>query len=129
MYDVVIIGAGVVGGMIARTLAKYDLKVCIVEKENDVAMGASKANSGIVHAGFDAAPGTLKAKLNVRGAELMPEVTKELGVKYRNNGSLVVGFSEEEKETMKELLARGEKNGVKDLQLLGREEKSEAKRS
>jgi len=122
MYDVVIIGAGVVGGMIARTLAKYELKVCIVEKENDVAMGASKANSGIVHAGFDAAPGTLKAKLNVRGAELMPKVTKELGVKYLNNGSLVVGFSEKEKETMKELLARGEKNGVKDLQLLGREE-------
>ena len=68
MYDVAIIGAGVVGGMIAKELAKYDLSICIIEKENDVAMGASKANSGIVHAGFDAKDGTLKAKLNVKGS-------------------------------------------------------------
>ena len=84
MFDVLIIGAGVVGGMIARTLSAYDLKICIVEKENDVAMGATKANSAIVHAGFDAKVGTLKAKFNVRGSELMPKVAEELGVKYEN---------------------------------------------
>ena len=66
MYDVAIIGAGVAGAMVARTLAKYNLRVCILEKENDVATGATKANSAIVHAGFDAKPGTLKAKLNVQ---------------------------------------------------------------
>ena len=85
MYDVVIIGAGVVGGMIARTLSAYELNICILEKENDVAMGATKANSAIVHAGFDAKEGSLKAKLNVQGSKLMKKVTDELGVKYKNN--------------------------------------------
>ena len=96
MYDVIIIGAGVIGGMIARALSAYELNVCITEKKNDVATGASCANSGIVHAGFDAIPGTLKAKMNVRGAELMPRGAKDLGVKYKNNGSLVIGFTEED---------------------------------
>ena len=81
MYDVAVIGAGVVGGMIARKLSSYNIKVCILEKESDVAMGATKANSAIVHAGFDAKEGSLKAKLNVKGSEMMPLVTKELGVK------------------------------------------------
>ena len=94
MFDVAIIGAGVVGGMIAKELAKYDLSICIIEKENDVAMGASKANSGIVHAGFDAKVGTLKAKLNVKGSKMMKEVCSLLGVKYKNNGSLVIGFND-----------------------------------
>lgn len=71
MYDVAIIGGGVVGGMLARALSAYKLKICILEKENDVAMGASKANSAIVHAGFDAETGSLKAKLNVKGSEMM----------------------------------------------------------
>lgn len=71
MYDVAIVGAGVVGGMLARTLAAYDLSICILEKENDVAMGATRANSGIVHAGYDAEEGSLKARLNVRGAEMI----------------------------------------------------------
>ena len=88
MYDVAIIGAGVVGGLLARTLSKYRLKVCILEKENDVAMGATKANSAIVHAGFDAKPGTLKAKLNVKGSLMMEKVAKELGVKYIKNGRI-----------------------------------------
>ena len=88
MYDVVIIGAGIVGGMTARALSKYNLSICILEKENDVAMGATKANSAIVHAGFDAKEGSLKAKLNVRGVEIMPTVCRELGVKYQNNGYL-----------------------------------------
>ena len=67
IYDVAIIGAGVIGGMLARELSRYQLKVCVLEKENDIAMGASRANSGIVHGGYDPVPGTLKAKLNSQG--------------------------------------------------------------
>jgi len=121
MYDVVVIGAGVVGGMIARTLAKYDLRVVLLDKENDVAMGATRANSAIVHAGFDAKVGTMKAKMNVRGSELMPTVTRELGVKYRNNGSLVVAF-EHERAEVEAILERGKQNGVKGLRLLEKDE-------
>ena len=83
MYDIAIVGAGVIGGMTARALSKYDLKICILEKENDVAMGATKANSAIVHAGFDAKVGSLKARLNVEGSKMMPTICKELGVKYQ----------------------------------------------
>ena len=122
MYDVVVIGAGVVGGMIARTLSAYRLKICILEKQHDVAMGASCANSAIVHAGFDAKEGTLKAKLNVRGSEMMAKTCKELGVKYRNNGSLVIGFNEEDRATIESLCRRGEANGVKGVRILEREE-------
>lgn len=122
MYDVAVIGAGVVGGMIARTLAKYDLKICILDKENDVAMGATRANSAIVHAGFDAKVGSLKAKLNVKGSEMMPQVAKELGVKYQNNGSLVIGFNEDDKKVIEELYERGNTNGVKNLKVVNKEE-------
>ena len=122
MFDVIVIGGGVVGGMILRTLTKYELSVCLLEKASDVAMGASKANSGIVHAGFDAAQGSLKAKFNVEGNAMMPVVTKELGVKYRNNGSLVVAFDEAQKKTIEELKVRGEKNGVPGLAILSQEE-------
>lgn len=122
MYDVAVIGAGVVGGMIARRLSAYDLKICIIEKENDVAMGATRANSAIVHAGFDAKEGSLKAKLNVRGSEMMPQIAKELGVKYKNNGSIVIGFNDEDRKTIEELLIRGTNNGVKDLRILEKDE-------
>lgn len=118
MYDVVIIGAGVVGGLTARALAGYDLRVCLLEKENDVAMGATKANSAIVHAGFDAKEGSLKAKLNVKGSQMMEKVAEELGVKYRRNGSLVLAFSDEDMETVKTLYDRGVANEVKDLAVL-----------
>ncbi|MBE7035611.1 MAG: NAD(P)/FAD-dependent oxidoreductase [Ruminococcaceae bacterium] len=125
MYDVVIIGAGVVGGMIARTLSAYDLKICILEKENDVAMGATKANSAIVHAGFDAKCGSLKAKLNVQGSEMMQQVTTELGVKYKNNGSLVIGFNDDDRKTIEDLLERGKQNGVKGLRIVEKDELKE----
>ena len=95
-YDVAVIGSGVVGALISRELSKYDIKVALLERCNDVAMGTTKANSAIVHGGFDAIPGTMKAKLNVKGTELMPEVCKDLNVPYKNNGSLVLAFSEEE---------------------------------
>ena len=121
MYDIAIVGAGVVGGMIARALSKYDAKICILEKENDVAMGATRANSAIVHAGFDAKIGSLKAKMNVRGSEMMEEVARELGVKYQRNEALVVGFESERAEVL-DLYDRGVKNGVKGLRVVEKDE-------
>ena len=121
MYDIVVIGAGVVGGMIARRLAAYELSICILEKENDVAMGATKANSAIVHAGFDAKVGSLKAKMNVRGSQLMQSVTEELGVKYIRNGSLVVAF-ENERAEVEAIYERGVQNGVEGLRIIERTE-------
>jgi glycerol-3-phosphate dehydrogenase len=118
MYDVVIVGAGIVGAMIAKELSKYELNICVIEKENDVACGATKANSAIVHAGYDAKEGTLKAKLNVLGSKMMAEICRDLGVKYINNGSLVIGFNDEDKETIKNLYLRGIKNGVERLEVL-----------
>lgn len=118
MYDVAIIGAGVIGGMTARTLAKYRLKICILEKENDVAMGATKANSAIVHAGFDAAAGSLKAKLNIKGAKMMPQICRELGVRYKNNGSLVIGFNDDDRAMLEALLQRGSAGGVDGLRII-----------
>ena len=85
MYDVVIIGAGVSGAAVARELSRYDLKICVLEKEEDVCCGTSKANSGIVHAGFDAAEGSLMAKLNVEGSKMMEELSKELDFEYKKN--------------------------------------------
>ena len=122
MYDIAIIGAGVVGGMIARELAAYELKTVILERCNDVAMGATRANSAIVHAGFDAKEGTLKSRLNVRGSHLMERVCSELGVKYNRCGSLVVGFNDEDKQTLMGLKARGEAAGVAQLSVVDREE-------
>ena len=122
IYDVAVIGAGIIGALTARELAKYKLSAVLIEKCNDVAMGTTKANSAIVHAGFDAVPGTKKAIFNVLGAERMPKVTSELSVPYRNNGSLVVAFSEEELPELQNLLERGIKNGVKDLKILSKEE-------
>ncbi len=122
IYDVAIIGGGVVGGLLARELSRYRITLCILEKEEDVAMGTSKANSAIVHAGFDAVPGTLKAKLNVKGAFLMPKITKELGVPYQNNGSMVLAFTEEDLGHIRMLYQRGLDNGVPDMKLLSPEE-------
>lgn len=122
MTDFVIIGAGVVGGFVARALSRYDVSVMMLEKEADVAMGATRANSAIVHAGYDAKEGTLKALLNVRGSEMMEKACKELGVKYKRNGSLVVGFNDEDRAHLEELLVRGNKNGVQGLRVIDREE-------
>ncbi|MBO5736602.1 MAG: NAD(P)/FAD-dependent oxidoreductase [Clostridia bacterium] len=118
MFDVIVIGGGVIGGLILRELTKYQLNVCLVEKSSDVAMGESKANSGIVHAGFDAAIGSLKAKFNVEGNKMMEGVCADLGVKFRRNGSLVVAFSEEDFKTLKDLKFRGEINGVEGLEII-----------
>lgn len=122
MFDVAVIGAGVIGGFVARSLAKYQLNVVIVEAGMDVAGGSSRANSGIVHAGFDAAEGSLKAKFNVLGNRMMEKTCKELGVKFVNNGSLVITDSLDGVDGLRELIVRGHKNGVEGLSLLSAEE-------
>ncbi len=121
-YDVLIIGGGVTGTAIAYELAKTDLNVALIEKEEDVCEGTTKANSAIVHAGFDAKPGTLKAKLNVEGAKLMPELAKLLDFDYKNNGALVLCFDEEHRPGVVELYERGLANGVEGLQILEKEQ-------
>ena len=121
-FDVAVIGAGVVGALCARELSRYRLRVVLLEKSDDVAGGASRANSGIVHGGFDPVPGTKKAALNLRGTAMMEGLTAELGVSYRKNGSLVLAFSEEEMEHVRRLYARGLENGVPGLSLLSAEE-------
>lgn len=122
MYDVLIIGCGVTGAAAAFELSKYRLKVAVLEKENDVAEGATKANSAILHAGYDPEPGSLMARLNVRGVALARQLCAQLDVPYRPCGSLVLAFSEEEQATLKELLRRGTANGVPGLQILGAQE-------
>lgn len=121
-FDVIIIGAGVSGACIARELTKTKAKVCLLDKQNDVACGASKANSGIVHAGYDPKPETLMARLNVRGAQLYPELSEKLNFEYRNIGSLVVAFDQEGLKTVNALYERGLKNGVKEMKVLNQEE-------
>lgn len=118
IYDVVIAGAGVIGSMLARELSKYNLSVCVLEKDNDVACGASKANSGIVHGGFDPEPDTLKAKLNVEGVEKLFKTAEMLNVPIKRNGSFVCAFGEDENDAITELYERGIKNGVEGLKIL-----------
>lgn len=118
MYDVIVIGAGVAGCASARELSRYQVKVCVLEKEEDVCCGTSKANSAIVHAGYDAAEGSLMAKLNVEGNEMMEALSKELDFPFKRSGSLVVCLDEDDLPGLKELYDRGIKNGVKDLQVI-----------
>ena len=122
MYKTAIIGAGVVGAMAARRLSSYDMDLVILEKEEDVAMGQSKANSGIVHAGFDPLPGSLKAKMNVQGNAMMEKTAEELGVSFRRNGSLILAFTEEDCKVLRKLYERGLSNGVPKLKLVSGEE-------
>lgn len=122
MYDVVIIGGGVIGGNIARELSKYKLKVCMIEKEDDVSCGCSKANSGIVHGGYADTPGTLKAELCVRGNRMFADLEKDLNFGYRKTGSLVLAFSDEEKEHLEKLYNDGIENGVGGLKIIDGEE-------
>lgn len=121
-FDVLIIGAGVVGSAIACFLAQTNLKVGVIEREEDVCAGTSKANSGIVHAGFDAMPGTLKARFNVEGSKMMPELAHRLNFDYENNGALVLCMEENGRKGIEELYQRGLANGVSDLQILEKEE-------
>ncbi|APF28916.1 pyridine nucleotide-disulfide oxidoreductase family protein [Clostridium sporogenes] len=123
MFDVTIIGSGVTGAAVARELSKYNLKTCVVEKAIDVASGTSKANSGIVHAGEDPIPGTLKAKMNVRGNEMFDKLQEEIDFPFKRNESFVLCFDEKDIEKLEELRQRGLKNGLPDtMEILNREE-------
>lgn len=122
MYDIIIIGAGVSGCAAARELSRYQANICVVEKEEDVCCGTSKANSAIIHAGYDAAEGSLMAKLNVEGNLMMDQLSKDLDFHFRRNGSLVLCMHEEELPNLKALYERGVKNGVKELRILNKEE-------
>lgn len=125
MYDIIIIGAGVSGSAAARELSRYNAKICVVEKEEDVCCGTSKANSAIVHAGYDAEAGSLMAKLNVEGSVMMGQLAEDLDFSFRRNGSLVLCMHEEELPNLQALYERGVENGVKELRILSREELKE----
>lgn len=118
MYDVIIIGAGVAGSASARELSRYKVNACVLEREEDVCCGTSKANSAIVHAGYDAAEGSLMAKLNVEGNELMPALSKELDFPFNQCGSFVVCLDEEQLPDLEELYKRGVANGVRDMEVI-----------
>lgn len=122
MYDVIIIGAGVCGCAVARELSRYQGRFCVIERQEDVCCGTSKANSGIVHAGFDAIPGTWKAAMNLQGSRSMERLCEELDVPFIQNGSLVVCTEQSQREGLEKLKKRGEKNGVSGLRILEHDE-------
>ncbi len=122
MFDTIIIGAGVVGANIAAEMARYNLKIGLLEKNLDVCEETSKANSGIVHSGYDALPGTLKAKYNVLGSNMMESLCKRLQVPYRRNGSLIIAHKDQGTEKLEELRKQGVANGVEKLRIIGQDE-------
>jgi len=122
IYDAAIIGAGITGACIARELTKTSAKVALIEKENDVSCGSSKANSGIIHSGYDPVPGTLMARFNVRGSLMYPELSRKLNFDYRQTGSLVIAFDGKGKTLLHTLLERGITNGVKELRIVDADE-------
>ncbi|MBS4539598.1 NAD(P)/FAD-dependent oxidoreductase [Clostridium sp. D2Q-11] len=121
MYDVAIIGAGVIGSYIARELSKYKLNIAIVEKDNEVSNGTTKANSAIVHGGYDAKPGTKMAKFNASGNPMFDKVCKELDVPFKRIGSLVLAFNDEEMEALKELYNRGIENQIPNVEIIDKD--------
>lgn len=122
MLDVAIIGCGITGAATAYELSKYKLNIAVFESENDVAMGTTRTNGGIIHAGYDPKPGTLMAKLNVEGARLTGDLCRNLDIPYKRIGSLVIAFSDEELAMIRSLYERGIKNGVSGLQLINGDE-------
>ena len=122
MFDTIIIGAGITGTAVAHFISKTALSVLVVEAKEDVAEGSTKANSAIVHAGYDAKPGTLKAKYNVEGNLMYPALAKQLGFPFLNNGSLILCFDEKDRPDLEALYQRGIQNGVKGLEILERDQ-------
>lgn len=118
MFDITIVGAGVVGCSIARELARYKLKVCVIDKDSDVANGTTKANSAIVHAGFDAKPESLKGKLNAKGNSMFDKLAEELDFPFKRTGSLVLCFDKNDLDKLNDLKKQGEKNGVPGLEII-----------
>lgn len=121
-YDVIVIGAGVVGSAVARELTRYRLSIGVLEKELDVACGNSSRNTGMLHAGFTYKPGSLKAECAVEGNQEFDQVAKELGIPFKRTGKLVVGFTEHDRENILKFKAIGEQNGVTGMRMIGKEE-------
>lgn len=121
-YDVAVIGCGITGAALAYELSQYQLDCVVLERENDVADATTKANSAIIHAGYDPEEGTLMARLNVRGAALAGQLCRDLDVPYQQIGSLVLAFDETDERTLRTLYARGLANGVPGLTLLSGDE-------
>lgn len=117
-FDAVIIGGGVTGCAIARELSRYEMHAALIEREEDVCSGTSKANSAIVHAGHDAVPGSVKARFNVEGNCMMGELAEDLDFEFDRNGSLILCFAEEDRPALQELYDKGVKNGVPDLKII-----------
>ena len=117
-FDAVIIGGGVTGCAIARELSRYEMHAALIEREEDVCSGTSKANSAIVHAGHDAVPGSVKARFNVEGNRMMGELAEDLDFEFDRNGSLILCFAEEDRPALQELYDKGVKNGVPDLKII-----------
>lgn len=117
-FDIAIVGAGITGCAIARQLARFDLSICVVEAANDIALGASKANGGLVHAGYDPAPGMLKSQVNARGCELYGTWAQELGFLFCRTGSMVLGFNDEDRAQLEQLRSNGLANGVPELSII-----------
>lgn len=126
MKDVIVIGGGVVGCSVARELSRFKAQILVLERGNDVSVGTSKANSGIVHGGYDAKPGTLKAKYNVLGNAMFDRLSQELDFPFRRNGSMVLCFDENDIGKLDQLKAQGEQNGVKGMSILIGNEKVKA---
>lgn len=122
MKDIVIIGAGVVGSAIAREISKYNGDFLVLEKHNDLCSETSKANSGIIHGGYDAKENSLMAKYNVIGNKMMDEISSDLDIPFKRIGSLVLGFSDEDLKRLEVLKKRGEYNGVSGLKIISRDE-------
>lgn len=122
MYDVAIIGGGVLGNMTARELSRYQLNIIVLEKEYDVGEGTTKANSGIIHAGFHPRGGSLKGISCVKGNSLYPSLCEELDIPFRQIGSLFLAFHEDGKERLKKIWDKGTINGVPGMRMVGREE-------
>jgi glycerol-3-phosphate dehydrogenase len=116
--DVVIIGGGVIGASIARELSRFNINIILLEKEDDVAMGTSKGNSGIIHAGYNADFKTLKGQLNIKSNSRFDKLCRDLKVRFKRIGSLVAGFNEEDLKKLRELKENGEKNGIKNLEII-----------
>lgn len=117
-FDIAIVGAGITGCAIARQLARFDVSICVVEAANDIALGASKANGGLVHAGYDPAPGTVKSQVNARGCELYGTWAQELGFLFCRTGSMVLGFNDEDRAQLEQLRSNGLANGVPELSII-----------
>ena len=122
MYDIIVIGAGVVGSAVARELSRYNANILVLEKTEDICEGTSKANTALIHGGFDAKPGTLKAKLNVLGNQSMDKLSEDLNIPFRRNGAFVLCFNKDDLYKLEELKHRGELNGLKNLEILNKEE-------